>query len=161
MFQFRRFPPYTYFIQYTVTDSSSARLPHSDISGSKYMCYSPKLFAACHVLHRLLMPRHSLCALLRLTLFGPWFSIFFKNHAGISKKFISFRWLIVLPLIKKSPQLNFEFFIPLCCLTFVYHHNHFVQFSRCKLHIKMWIQTSDFIQRLGSAFLEETWWAHD
>ena len=41
-------------------------LPHSDISGSKLICSSPKLFAAYHVLHRLLMPRHSPCALLCL-----------------------------------------------------------------------------------------------
>jgi hypothetical protein len=40
-----------------------ARLPHSEISGSKRICRSPKLIAAYHVLHRLLAPRHSLCAL--------------------------------------------------------------------------------------------------
>ena len=28
-------------------------LPHSEIFGSKVMCTSPKLIAACHVLHRL------------------------------------------------------------------------------------------------------------
>ena len=31
------------------------------------MCRSPELIAACHVLLRLLMPRHSPCALFRLT----------------------------------------------------------------------------------------------
>ena len=41
--------------------------PHSEISGSKLMCSSPKLIAAYHVLHRLLMPRHSPCALFSLT----------------------------------------------------------------------------------------------
>ncbi len=35
-----------------------ARFPHSDIPGSKSACDSPRLFAACHVLHRLLVPRH-------------------------------------------------------------------------------------------------------
>ena len=39
------------------------RLPHSEISGSKRTCRSPKLIAAYHVLHRLLAPRHPLCAL--------------------------------------------------------------------------------------------------
>ena len=33
-------------------------LPHSDIHGSKGARPSPQLFAACHVLHRLLAPRH-------------------------------------------------------------------------------------------------------
>jgi hypothetical protein len=33
-------------------------LPHSDIPGSKLARSSPGLFAACHVLHRRLPPRH-------------------------------------------------------------------------------------------------------
>ena len=41
--------------------------PHSEISGSLLICSSPKLIAAYHVLHRLLMPRHSPCALISLT----------------------------------------------------------------------------------------------
>ena len=41
--------------------------PHSEISGSMLICSSPKLIAAYHVLHRLLMPRHSPCALISLT----------------------------------------------------------------------------------------------
>ncbi len=43
-------------------------LPHSDICGSMAMCASPQLFAACHVLHRLMVPRHSPCALCNLTI---------------------------------------------------------------------------------------------
>ena len=38
-------------------------LPHSEISGSKVVCTSPKLIAAYHVLHRLSVPRHPPCAL--------------------------------------------------------------------------------------------------
>ena len=67
MFQFRRFPAYAYFVQRTLTEYCSAGFPHSVISGSKPMCGSPKLIAACHVLHRFLMPRHSPCALISLT----------------------------------------------------------------------------------------------
>ena len=48
--------------------------PHSDISGSKLICSSPKLFAACHVLHRLLMPRHSPCTLFNLNFSSSAFS---------------------------------------------------------------------------------------
>ena len=40
--------------------------PHSEICGSKLICSSPQLIAACHVLLRLLMPRHSPYALIRL-----------------------------------------------------------------------------------------------
>ena len=55
---------------------NSIGLPHSDISGSIDVCSSPKLFAAYHVFHRLPVPRHSPCALVRLTiqtiLFREW-----------------------------------------------------------------------------------------
>ncbi len=44
--------------------------PHSEISGSTPVCGSPKLIAACHVLHRLLAPRHPPYALSSLT-FNP------------------------------------------------------------------------------------------
>ena len=33
-------------------------MPHSEICGSKVAHTSPQLIAACHVLHRLCMPRH-------------------------------------------------------------------------------------------------------
>ena len=60
--------PHVYLlIQYTLMRYCRTGFPHSDISGSKLICSSPKLFAAYHVLHRLLMPRHSPCALLCLT----------------------------------------------------------------------------------------------
>ena len=50
--------------------------PHSEISGSLAMCAYPKLIAAYHVLHRLLMPRHSPCALCSLT----YLVIFYQNY---------------------------------------------------------------------------------
>ena len=79
MFQFRRFPAYTYFIQCTLLKYCFSGFPHSEIHGSMDICSSPWLIAACHVLHRLLMPRHSPCALSSLTLrtifFQIWFSV--------------------------------------------------------------------------------------
>ena len=42
--------------------------PHSDICGFTDICSSPQLFAACHVLLRLPVPRHPPYALLHLTL---------------------------------------------------------------------------------------------
>ena len=42
-------------------------MPHSEISGSMRACRYPKLIAAYHVLRRLPVPRHPLCALIRLT----------------------------------------------------------------------------------------------
>ena len=67
MFQFRRFPAYAYFIQRTLLEYCSSGFPHSEIHGSMDICSSPWLIAACHVLLRLPVPRHSPCALSSLT----------------------------------------------------------------------------------------------
>ena len=53
-----------------ILEVCSSRFPHSEISGSKDICSSPKLFAAYHVFHRLLVPRHPPCALTTLTVAG-------------------------------------------------------------------------------------------
>ena len=66
MFQFPGFPAHAYLIQHALHGSSPWGFPHSDIRGSKLICSSPRLIAACHVLHRLPMPRHPPYALLRL-----------------------------------------------------------------------------------------------
>ncbi len=68
----RRVPRAYLLIQYALRDSSSRWFPNSDICGSRLICSSPQLFAACHVLRRLLMPRHSPCALFSLNF--SWFS---------------------------------------------------------------------------------------
>ena len=85
MFQFRRFPSYSYLIHCRIPFGG---FPHSEISGSKLICSSPKLIAAYHVLHRLLMPRHSPCALISLT------------FVGISIR--SLRFLLLLSLQSKT-----------------------------------------------------------
>src|SRR5262245_3510859 len=50
----------------SVDDHLAVGLPHSEIHGSKSARLSPRLFAACYVLHRLLVPRHPPNALQRL-----------------------------------------------------------------------------------------------
>ena len=62
-----RVPHVQLCIHCTLTEVSSAGFPHSDISGSQDMCSSPKLFAAYHVFHRLLVPRHPPYALSSIT----------------------------------------------------------------------------------------------
>ena len=57
------FPPGTEMFQFPGFASlsrftSRCGFPHSDIHGSTGARPSPQLFAACHVLHRLLAPRH-------------------------------------------------------------------------------------------------------
>ena len=65
-----RVPPAWLCIHHAVVEDCSTGFPHSEISGSKDICSSPKLIAAYHVFHRLLVPRHPPCALVRLTFSG-------------------------------------------------------------------------------------------
>ena len=62
-----RVPFHTLWIGVWMTGVCPAGFPHSDISGSLDICSSPKLFAAYHVFHRLLVPRHPPCALISIT----------------------------------------------------------------------------------------------
>ena len=75
---FLSFPPATKMFQFTGLTSlklwihfrilsKDSEFPHSEISGSKITYISPKHIVVCHVLHRLLMPRHPPYALINLT----------------------------------------------------------------------------------------------
>ena len=78
----RRVPFHTLWIHAWIPEVSSGGFPHSDICGSLLICSSPQLFAACHVFHRLPVPRHPPCALLCLTL--P-FSRLAWRYLGVSR----------------------------------------------------------------------------
>ena len=69
MFQFPGFAskPYVFRPRYP----RKGGFPHSDIRGSTIARISPRLFAACHVLHRLLAPRHPPNALITLNIASP------------------------------------------------------------------------------------------
>ena len=77
-----RVPLHALWIHAWMTEVCSAGFPHSEISGSMDICSSPKLIAAYHVFHRLLVPRHPPCALLRLTFPRSTFS--FEKMAASS-----------------------------------------------------------------------------
>ena len=62
-----RVPLHTLWIGVWIHEVCSCGFPHSEISGSMDICSSPKLFAAYHVFHRLLVPRHPPCALSCIT----------------------------------------------------------------------------------------------
>ena len=62
-------PLHTLWIGVWMHEGCSCGFPHSDICGSVDICSSPQLFAAYHVFHRLLVPRHPPCALFCLTSF--------------------------------------------------------------------------------------------
>ena len=134
MFQFRRFPSYAYFVQRRMTGYCPAGLPHSEISGSMDICSSPKLIAACHVLLRLLMPRHSPCALSSLT--------YRRFHSDLSEN--SWFSLRIMQAYKDrncmSPCILSDA-VPhsICFITLSHDASllpyllcHIVQFSRCR-----------------------------
>ena len=89
-----RVPFHTLWIGVWMTEVCSAGFPHSEISGSKDICSSPKLFAAYHVFHRLLVPRHPPCALSSITNFllpREWDPVHMHSVAcvGISGRFFT------------------------------------------------------------------------
>ena len=131
MFQFRAFPPYTYFIQCTVHRYCLSGFPHSEISGSMLICSSPKLIAACHVFHRLLMPRHSPCTLYSLTfcLVTFWFSN--KKFLELCRLLRGINCSLFYPsLLEKFPQIKM-FYLSVACLILLISWSRIVQFSRC------------------------------
>ena len=73
-----RVPFLNLWIGLRMTGVCPARFPYSEISGSIGICPSPKLFAAYHVLHRLLVPRHPPYALISMT--RRLFSTGMENH---------------------------------------------------------------------------------
>ena len=112
--------------------------PHSEISGSMLICSSPKLIAAYHVFHRLPVPRHPPCALVRLT-------------------FQTFSWNIWYPLDSLLPTkiivtLPFEIAI---FLKRTYYNLCFaviIQFSR-------YVLVMSLKARSPGTLIFTTWWA--
>ena len=100
--------------------SSLCVFPHSEIRGSRLICSSPRLIAACHVFHRLLMPRHSPYALLYyysfshmhkfLRAYGPSRSL--SRIAEYLKTVFVFRFVFFSPFSQLLVRLKL-FFYPL------------------------------------------------
>ena len=88
-----RVPSVWLWIHHTVTEVCSARFPHSEISGSMDICSSPKLFAAYHVFHRLLVPRHPPYALSSITNLLP------PAGTGFSYTCIALHALVIVQFI--------------------------------------------------------------
>ena len=122
MFQFGRFPTYTYVFSIRLSGIPLIEFPHSDTCGSMLICSSPQLFAAYRVLLRLPMPRHSPCTL---------YSLNFVRNANLFWRmvFLPFSIVVILPNFNHrltcfcrfvSLLSRFAFFSPFC----------FIQFSR-------------------------------
>ena len=130
MFQFRAFPSYDYFIHRTIHRYCLCGFPHSEISGSTLICSSPKLIAACHVLHRLLMPRHSPCALISLTYLVLELT---SSHLELCR-LNRIVYKIVFTLIKSSTIKFFKCYLSITPSVALLSYLSSVQFSRCRPH---------------------------
>ena len=99
MFQFSGSTFVQLCIHYTILALPASGFPHSDIYGSLRTYCSPQHFAVSCVLHRLLVPRHPLCALCFFTL----------HFLILGKQFLLFILESILTLVIKF--LNLRFFI--------------------------------------------------
>ena len=93
-------------------DFDRDRLPHSEISGSKRVCRSPKLIAAYHVLLRLWMPRHSPRALSSLTKKLFWPPCFIPTTRDCAGRFFVYNsvkncFSLSMQLSKNHPLVRF------------------------------------------------------
>ena len=81
-----RVPLHTLWIGVWIHEGFSCGFPHSDIHGSGLICSSPWLFAACRVLLRLPVPRHSPCALSSLN-FMSFANLLFRSKCHLQTPF--------------------------------------------------------------------------
>ena len=111
-------PWYTIYSCISTWVLNSGGFPHSDIHGSQAICASPWLFAACRVLHRLLVPRHPPYALISLTCLTrisfrfsfsiKWF-VFYHRLNDLPKSHCIFRYL--LPFLSSHHKLYLHYII--------------------------------------------------
>ena len=115
--------------------------PHSEISGSMLICSSPKLIAAYHVFHRLPVPRHSPCALVRLTfqtiLFREW--LVFPLDSLFCQRRLLLPFLLKLQYFLKRTYYNLCFAV-------------IIQFSR-------YVLVMSLKARSPGTLIFTTWWA--
>ena len=91
----------------TYLSMNSSEFPHSEISGSMLICSSPKLIAAYHVFHRLPVPRHSPCALVRLTFQTFFWNIWYPLDSLLPTKIIVTLPFEIVIFLKKELTIIF------------------------------------------------------
>ena len=100
-------PTHTYVFSIRWPEMNPVGFPHSEIHGSKAICAYPWLIAAYHVFHRLLMPRHSPCALSNLTSLFQVFVLSWALQNYMSKCVIPFFRNCLFPNISIRLPVSF------------------------------------------------------
>ncbi len=101
------FSPITQLVGPTSRIIGEAGLPHSEIVGSMPAHGSPTLIAACHVLHRLYMPRHPPVALtsrLRVHTTNNNAGSITRPKLGRAAKCSLLVWMIISALLSTRPS---------------------------------------------------------
>ena len=125
MFQFPGFPSLHYGFMQRYCNITCSEFPHSDICGSRLICSSPQLFAACHVLLRRHVPRHppyALCSLIFLSrlLILTYLTKFFDFNSAKSRNFGLSAYLAFLRF--RINQFGFLFRLLPFVLCFVFYY---------------------------------------
>ena len=123
-----RVPFHTLWIGVWIHEVFSCGFPHSDIHGSKDICSSPWLFAAYHVFHRLLVPRHPPCALLRLTLLPVIYSV---SDRRLSRFHACVCWFFWIGLFLGCLDILGLSFLQMIVLSSILYEVFKVRFSDC------------------------------
>ncbi len=95
----------SYVFRYGYHPITDDGFPHSDILGSKLTYSSPRRFVVRHVLLRLLVPRHSPCALSNLTILTSDHSSTFLRQLRGSQ---SCHVLVYAPFFRPLASSNFS-----------------------------------------------------
>ena len=113
--------------------------PHSEISGSLAMCAYPKLIAAYHVLHRLLMPRHSPCALCSLTYSVKNFQSFAfnitKNISWLTSQYVLKLYIIHVQFSKNK---IYSYKLRITASTFSFCYSRISHTLRCSFVVSLY-----------------------
>ena len=122
------------------------------------ICASPRLIAACHVLHRLPMPRHSPCALITLNSF--FYSSYLKDMCMSYRKSVIFASCNFITLYFSWKDLNLYNNLISFCLWFAFSYSLFnVRFLGILMNTYQKILSSKypFVDIHQPIFL--AWWA--
>ena len=146
MFQFPTFASFNYvFIKRSLLRGG---LPHSDTRGSKIALISPRLFAKCCVLRRLLVPRHPPNALVFLFIqyvYTILTSIHTSNTISLHAPFTAqdkygfFR--ISIKLFSRLPGANARYFISVRIISMMQTFSSFLKTLKNHIFIQFFVRS--------------------
>ena len=119
-----------------IHDLSSCGSLHSDICGSMCAYHSPQLFAVDHVLLRLLMPRHSPCALAHFTS-CKWVSS--RSLKTVVSRLSFFPNFVALLIVSYLHLFLYSVFKLLFCIRFRKHRSESTSYVNSNLPLQ-WAQ---------------------